>query len=209
MPLPSRKRTFKRPRARKIKPETFAQEIKIKEIKSDIEFSNFFEQLLEKTEKLISKSAHKVEKEQTEKTVTEPEPGNSESKNPELKSILTENKISEYLPPIIETLNISSDSEYEVNLSDFIPDDNKIPQNLSPIIEILNISSNSESEVNFSDFTPDKINLSNIEIINISSDSGSETEVEEPSFAQNKNFLPKITNICSLGKNKVRLIKDF
>ena len=78
MPLPSRKRTFKRPRARKIKPETLAEEIKIKEIKSVIEFSNFLEQLLEKTEKFISKSAHKVEKEQIEETVTKPEPENSE-----------------------------------------------------------------------------------------------------------------------------------
>ena len=51
--------------------------------------------------------------------------------------------------------------------------------------------------------------ISNIKILNISSDSGSETEIEEPSFAHNKNFLPKITNICSLGKNKVKLIKDF
>ena len=210
MPLPSRKRTFKRPRARKIKPETSAQEIKIKEIKSDIEFSNFFERLLEKTEKLISKSAHKVEKDQTEKTITKPEPENSESKNPESKSILTENKISEYLPPIIEILNISSDSESEVNLSDFIPDDNKIPQNLSPIIEILNISSNSEHEVNVSDFIPDKVNHSNIEIFNISSDSGSETETEEPTVAYNthKNCLPKIVEIRSLGKNKVKLVKD-
>ena len=49
MPLLSRKRTFKRPRARKVKQKTFAKEIKIKEIKNDIEFSNFFEQLLEKT----------------------------------------------------------------------------------------------------------------------------------------------------------------
>ena len=37
MSLQSRKRTFKRPRAGKIKLETFAQEIKIKEIQSDIE----------------------------------------------------------------------------------------------------------------------------------------------------------------------------
>ena len=76
MPLLSRKDTFKRPRARKIKPETFAQEIKIKEIKSDIEFSNFFEKLLEKTEKFISKSAQKVEKKETEETLTKSEPDN-------------------------------------------------------------------------------------------------------------------------------------
>ena len=81
MHLPSGKRTFKRPRARKIKPETFAQEIKIKEIKRDIEFSYLFEQLLEKTEKLISKSTYKVEKEKTEVTSAKPESDNFKSKS--------------------------------------------------------------------------------------------------------------------------------
>ena len=75
MPLSSPKCTFKCPRARKIKQKTFAQEIKIKEIKNDIEFLNFFEQLLEKTEKFISKSAHKVEE-----TLNKPEADNSKSK---------------------------------------------------------------------------------------------------------------------------------
>ena len=114
------------------------------------------------------------------------------------------------LSPIIEILNISSDSEPEVNLSDFIPNENKIPQNQSPIIEILNISSDSEPKVNFSDFIPDKVNLSNIEIFNISSDSESETEIEEPIVAYNtrKNYLPKITEIRSLWKNKDKLVKD-
>ena len=64
--------------------------------------------------------------------------------------------------------------------------------------------------MNFSDFIPDKVNLSNIEIFNISSDSGSETETEEPTVAYNtrKNCLPKIVEIRSLGKNKVKLVKD-
>ena len=107
-------------------------------------------------------------------------------------------------------MNVSPNSEPEVNLSDFIPDENKIPQNLSPIIEILNISSNSEPEVNFSNFIPDKVNLSNIENFNISSDSGSEAETEEPTVAYNtrKNCLPKIVEIRSFGKNKVKLVKD-
>ena len=90
--------------------------------------------------------------------------------------ILTEYKISEYLPPIIETLNIFSDSEPEANSSNFVPNKDKI---------------------------------SSIEDLSISSDSESDTEIEEPSFAHNKNFLPKITHICSLGENKVKLIKYF
>ena len=169
MPLSSPKRTFKRPRARKIKQKTFAQEIKIKEIKNDIEFSNFFEQLLEKTEKFISKSAHKVEE-----TLNKPEADNSKSKNFELE--LIKNNTPHHLIPIIESLSIYSDSELEGNSK--------------------NLVSNKDQ-------------TSNIEIITLSSDSGSETETEEPIFVTNKNFLPKITNICSLGKNKVKLIKDF
>ena len=45
MPLPSRKHTFKRPRARNFK----SKDIEMREINNDIEFSEFFEQLLEKT----------------------------------------------------------------------------------------------------------------------------------------------------------------
>ena len=97
-------------------------------------------------------------------------------KNPEPELILTGNKIPQYLPPITETLSISSDSEPEANLSNFVPNKDKI---------------------------------SNIEILNISSDSESETEIEEPSFAHNTIYLPEITDVCSLGKNKVNLIKDF
>ena len=111
-----------------------------------------------------------------DKTTIESVPENFESKNSESELILTENKISKYLPPIIGTLNIFSDSEPEANSSNFVPNKNKIP---------------------------------NIEVLNISSDSGSETEIEEHSFAHNKNFLPKITNICCLGQNKVKLIKDL
>ena len=103
-------------------------------------------------------------------------PENFKSKKPEPELILTENKNSEYLPAIIETLNISSDLEPEANSSHFVSNKDKI---------------------------------SSIEVLRISSDSGSETEIEEPSFAHNKNFLPKIRNICSLGKSKLKVIKDF
>ena len=86
---------------------------------------------------------------------------------------------------------------------------NKIPQYLSPIIKTSSTSSDSESETNLSKFVPNKDKISNIEILNTSSDSRSETEIEEPSFAHNKNVLPKITSICILGKNEVKLVKDF
>ena len=136
---------------------------------------DLFEQLLEKRSNYIkNKILRNLE---TDKDIRiESVPENFESKNPEPELILTENKISEYLPLIIETSNISSDSEPEANSSNFVPNKDKI---------------------------------SSIEVLSISSDSGSETEIEEASFAHNKNFLPKITNICSLGKNKVKLIKDF
>ena len=48
-----------------------------------------------------------------------------------------------------------------------------------------------------------------IEILNISSDSGSEKGTAEHILAFNKNCLPKITDIGSLGKNNVKLVKDF
>ena len=65
--------------------------------------------------------------------------------------------------------------------------------------------------MNSSDFIPDKVNLSNIEIFNILSDSGSETKTEEPILAYNtyKNCLSRITEIRSLGRNKVKLVKHY
>ena len=147
----------------------------IREIKNDVEFSDLFEQLLEKRSKYIkNKLSRNLEKDKD--TRIKSVPGNFESKNPEPGLILTENKISKYLPPIIETWNIFSDLKPKASSSNFVPNKNKI---------------------------------SNIEVLSISSDSGSETEIEERSFAHNKNFLPEITNICSLGKNKVKLIKYF
>ena len=134
MPLSSRKRTFKRPRARKIKQKTFAQEIKIKEIKNDIEFSNFFEQLLEKTEKFILKSAHKVEE-----TLNKPEPDNSKSKNFELE--LIENNTPHHLIRIIESLSIYSDSELEGNSKNLVSNKDQTSN-----IEIITLSSDSGSE---------------------------------------------------------------
>ena len=129
---------------------------------------------MEKTEKFISKSAYKVEKEETEVTLTKPIPDNFKSTNFEPKSI--KDNTPHHLIPIIESLSIYSDSEP---------------------------GGNSNNLVSKNDQT------SNIEIITISSDSGSETEIEEPIFIPNNNFLPQIIHICSLGKNKVKLIKDF
>ena len=66
MSPPSSKRTFKRPR--RIKTKSFFKVFKVKEIRSDIEFSHFLEQLLEKKEKFISTSVHKVKKGETKET---------------------------------------------------------------------------------------------------------------------------------------------
>ena len=167
--------TFKRSRAGKHIDELKLPTCEIREMKNDVEFSELFEQLLEKGSKYIkNKISRNLEKNQDPEIESVLE--NFESKNPEPELILTENKISECLSPVIETLNIYSDSEPEANPSNFVSNKNKIP-----IIEVLNISS----------------------------DSGSETEIEDPSFAHNKNCLPKIINICSLGINKVKLIKDL
>ena len=83
------------------------------------------------------------------------------------------------------------------------------PHHLILIIESLSIYSDPEPEGNSNKIVSNKDQAPNIEIITISSDSGSETETEEPIFVPNKNFLPRIIHICSLGKNKVKLIKDF
>ena len=171
MPLPLRKHTFKRPRVRNFK----SKDIKIREINNDIEFSEFFEQLLEKTEKFIAnKCSHKYGKRKINETSAESKPGSSQLRNSEAES--TSNKTTQNLSPITEISDSSSDLDPKTNQK---------------------ISNSCESIV------------PTIEILDISSDSGSETEIEEPSFAQNKIFLPKITNICSLGKNKVKLIKEF
>ena len=147
----------------------------IKELKNDVEFSDLFEQLLEKKSKCVkNKLSRNLEKDKYTRIVSVPE--NFESKNPDPELILTENKISKYLPPIIEILNIFSDSEPEASSSNFVPNKDKIP---------------------------------NIEVLSISSDLGPETVIEEASYAHNKNFLAKKTNICSLGKNKVKLIKKL
>ena len=91
-----------------------------------------------------------------------------------------------------------------IKLTSQILTENKICPNLSSIIENSSISSDSEPEANLSNFVPNKDKISNIKILNKSSDSGSETEIEEPSFAHNENFFPKITNICTPGKNKAK-----
>ena len=85
MSSPSFRRTFKRPR--KIKTKSLVKVFEVTEIKSDIEFSNFFKQLLEKKETFISKSARKVEEGKFENFSTKSTPDNSESKNFETKPI--------------------------------------------------------------------------------------------------------------------------
>ena len=93
MSLPSRKHTFKRPRARNLE----SKDIKIREINNDIEFSEFFEQLLEKTEKFISsKRFHKYGKRKIEETSTESKPGSSQLRNSEPES--TNNKTTKTHP---------------------------------------------------------------------------------------------------------------
>ena len=126
--------------------------------------------MLEKIEKFISKFSYKVEKEETEKTLTKPEPDNFKPKN--------------------------------------FPIKDNTPHHLIPFVESLSIYSDSEPEGNSENLVSNKDQASNIEIITISLDSGSETEIEEPIFVPNKNSLPRITEIRSLGKNKVKLVKD-
>ena len=110
MPLPLRKNTFKRPRARNFK----SKDIEIKEINNDIKFSEFFEQLLEKTEKFISnKCCHKYGKRKIKETSTESEPGSSQLINSEAES--TSNKTTQYLSPITEISDSSSDLDPKTN----------------------------------------------------------------------------------------------
>ena len=136
MPLPSRKHTLKRPRARNFR----SKAIEIREINDDIEFSEFFEQMLEKTEKFISnKRCHKYGKRKIKETSTESKPGSSQLKNSEGES--KNNKTTQNLSPIIEILDSSSDFDSETN--------QKISnsrESIIPSIEILNISSDSGSE---------------------------------------------------------------
>ena len=94
MPLPSRKHTLKRPRVRNFK----SKDIEIREIDNDIEFSEFFEQLLEKREKFISnKCSNKYGKRKIEDTPTESKPGSSQLRNSEAES--TSNKTTQNLSP--------------------------------------------------------------------------------------------------------------
>ena len=111
MSSPSFRRTFKRPR--KIKTKSLVKVFEVKEIKSDIEFLNFFEQLLQKTEKFISKSARKIKKGKFEKSLTRLTPDNSKLKNLETEHI--NDKSPHNLHPIIEILETSSDSVPETN----------------------------------------------------------------------------------------------
>ena len=138
--IPPVRYTLKRSRAGKHIDELKLPACEIKEIKNDVEFSDLFEQLLEKRSNYVkNKLSRNLEKEKD--TNSESVPENFESKNPEPKLILTENIISEYLLPIIETLNIFSDLEPEANSSHFVPNKDKISS-----IEVISISSDSGSE---------------------------------------------------------------
>ena len=97
----------------------------IREIKNDVEFSELFEQLLEKRSKYIkNKISGKLEKNQDPEIESVPE--NFESKIPEPELILTEDKISDYLSPIVETLSICSDSEPQENSNNFVSNEDQI-----------------------------------------------------------------------------------
>ena len=96
--------------------------------------------MLEKRNKYIkNKISHKLEENQDPEIESVPE--NFESKNPKPELILTENKISDYLSPIIETLSICSDSEPEEKSNNFVSNEDQISN-----IEIITISSHSGSE---------------------------------------------------------------
>ena len=79
----------------------------LREIKNDVEFSVIWTIVREKKQIYKNKISRNLEKNQDPGIESVPE--NFESKNPEPELILTENKISECLSPIIETLNIYSD----------------------------------------------------------------------------------------------------
>ena len=140
MSSPPVRYTLKRSRAGKYIDELKLPTCEIREIKNDVEFSDLYEQLLEKRNKYIkNKLSHNLEKDKDTRIKSVPE--NFESKNPEPELILTENKISKYLPRIIETSNIFSDSKPEASSSNFVPNKNKIPN-----IEVLSICSDSGFE---------------------------------------------------------------
>ena len=94
MSLPPVRYTLKRSRAGKHIDELKLRTCEIREIKNDVEFSDLFEQLLEKRSNYMkNKLSRNLEKEKDTKIESVPE--NFESKNPEPELILTENKISE------------------------------------------------------------------------------------------------------------------
>ena len=124
MSSPPVKHTLKRTRAGKHIDELKLPTCEIREIKNDTEFSELFEQLLEKRSKYIkNKISRKLEKNQDPEIESVPE---NWIKNPEPELKLTENKISDYLSPIIETLSISSDSEPEENSNNFVSNEDQI-----------------------------------------------------------------------------------
>ena len=87
---------MKRPRARNFE----SKDIEIREINNDIEFSEFIEQLLEKTHKFISnKCSHKYGKRKIDETSTESKPGSSQLRNCEVnQQVIKPPKIYPSLP---------------------------------------------------------------------------------------------------------------
>ena len=96
MSSPPVRYTLKRSRAGKHIDELKLPTCEIRDIKNDVEFSDLFEQLLEKRSNCIkNKLSRNLEKDKDTKVESASE--NLVLKNPEPKLILTENKISEYL----------------------------------------------------------------------------------------------------------------
>ena len=110
---------------------------------------------------------------------------------------------------ISETSTESKPGSSQLRNSEAESTSNKTTQNLSLITELSDSSSDLDPETNQKIFNSREGIVPSIEILDISSDSGSETESKEPIFAYNKNFLSRITDIRSLEKNKVKLIKEF
>ena len=110
--------------------------------------------MLEKTEKFISKSANKVEKEETEETLTKPEPDNFKSKNFSIKD-----NTPHHLIPIVESLSIYSDSGPEGNSENLVSNKDRASH-----IKIITISSHlgSETEIEGLIFIPNKNSLSRV-----------------------------------------------
>ena len=163
-------------------------------------------------------------------TFKRPWASNFKSKDIEIKEINNDIKFSEFIEQLLEntekflpnkrphkygkrkieeTSTESKPGSSQLRNSEPESINNKTTQNLSPIIEISDGSSDIDPETNQNISNSRESIVPSIENLNISSDSGSEIEIGEPIFAYNKNFLSRLTDIRSLGKNKVKFYKEF